>query len=125
MNKPEGRNDDRQSKGSSPTGPSSPPAEQQAEKPSRIREPAPPLHNLRSLEHLRDRVQEIALEFRRLREENVALYKRIETLESDKRKHPTSASLVFQESPDVVRRKIQGFIDALDEYLQHDYKSPS
>ena len=125
MNQPEGRNADKRKEAPFPPGSSSPTGEEQAKKPVRTLEPAVPLRNPRTLERLRDRVQEIALEFSRLREENAALYKRIEALESDKRKHPTGASLVFQENPDVMRRKIQGFIDALDEYLQHDYKSPS
>ena len=75
------------------------------------------LRNPRSLERLRDRVQEAADELERLREENAALRERIEALETRPPVDPDATMLTFDEDPEALRRKVESFIDAIDAYL--------
>ncbi len=73
-----------------------------------------PLREAKSLERLRSRVEEAARELKRLREENDRLARRIEELEG----HPAGRPLGFQEDPEALARKIKGFIQTIDQYLQ-------
>ena len=77
------------------------------------------LKDLDSLERLRDSVEAAARELKRLREENAALAERISALET----HPGTGLdqgtlLPFDEDPDVLRRKVATFIEAIDQHLK-------
>lgn len=81
------------------------------------------LKSLNSLERLRDRVETAAHELKRLRDENQALSERIKELESRPHvdKHGTYLSL--DHDPEILRRKISGFIESIDQYLEKERKS--
>jgi hypothetical protein len=70
-----------------------------------------------SLERLRDRVKKAAHELERLRTENAALTERIRRLESRPAVDLDGTVLAFDEDPDVLREKVEGFIQAIDTYL--------
>lgn len=78
------------------------------------------LKRAQSLERLRDRVQAAAEELHRLRAENEQLAARIEALESRPHLDVEGTVLAFDEDPDAIRRKVEGFIDAIDRYLARD-----
>ncbi|MEZ4702817.1 MAG: hypothetical protein R2834_20965 [Rhodothermales bacterium] len=88
-------------------------------------EAAPGLKGLRSLRRLRDRVQAAAHELQALRQENAALQKRIAELE---RGMPEAAgdggagtaALALEGDPELLRRKVEGFITAIDRFLEED-----
>lgn len=73
-----------------------------------------------SLERLRDRVQAAADELARLRRENAALAARIRDLETRPAADPDASLLILDEEPEALRRKVQGFIDAIDRYLGNE-----
>ncbi len=75
------------------------------------------LKSPQSLERLRDRVREAARELERLRKENTALATRIRELEARPAVDAEGTLLIFDEDPDVLREKVEGFIEALDKYL--------
>ena len=82
------------------------------------------LKGTRSLRKLRDRVELAAHELIRLREENAALQLRIEELEA----MPASVGgdagmLLFDTDPETLKRKVEGFIQSIDNYLEN--KEPS
>ena len=72
-----------------------------------------------SLERLRDSIEAAARELKRLREENAALAERVAALEA----HPGTGLeqgtlLPFDEDPEVLRRKVASFIEAIDQHLK-------
>lgn len=75
-----------------------------------------------SLERLRDRVENVAHELKHLREENQALSERIKELESRPNVAPQGTFLSLEHDPDLLRRKINGFIEAIDRYLENERK---
>lgn len=75
-----------------------------------------------SLERLRDRVDNAAHELKRLREENQALSERIKELESRPHVAPQGTFLSLDHDPEMLRRKISGFIEAIDRYLENERK---
>jgi len=84
------------------------------------------LRGIQALERLRDRIQTAANEILRLREENAALAERIARLEA----HPSSmleegTLLHLEEDPEVLRRKVAAFIEAIDRYLDRDQSQSS
>ncbi|MFK7845853.1 MAG: hypothetical protein AB8G77_11160 [Rhodothermales bacterium] len=82
------------------------------------------LKGTRSLRKLRDRVERAANELIRLREENAALQDRIEELESTPASNGKDAGLLMLETdPEALKRKVEGFIQSIDNYL--DKKEPS
>ncbi len=82
------------------------------------------LKGTRSLRKLRDRVERAANELIRLREENTALQQRIDELESAPVSQGDSAGLLLLDSdPEALKRKVEGFIQSIDNYL--DKKEPS
>lgn len=75
-----------------------------------------------SLERLRDRVETAAHELKRLREENQALSERINELEARPNVDPQGTFLSLDHDPELLRRKISGFIEAIDRYLENERK---
>ncbi len=87
-------------------------------------EGASTLIGLRSLRRLRDRVQAAAQEIQALRQENVALHQRIVELERSVRPAGDGgAPLALEGDPDQLRRKVDGFIVAIDRYLEEDSRA--
>lgn len=79
------------------------------------------LRGTQALERLRDRVQAAAGEILRLREENAALAERITRLESRAGGDIETGTLLhLDEDPEAIRRKVNGFIEAIDQYLQSE-----
>ena len=91
-----------------------------AEPPSKPEAPK----SLGSLEKLRDRVEVAARELRRLREENQALAARLAEMEANPPADPEGAFVPLDEDPELLRRKVTGFIEAIDRYLDQDVASP-
>lgn len=80
------------------------------------------LKSMSSLERLRDRVENAAHELKRLREENHALSERIRELESRPAVNAQGTFLSLDHDPEQLRRKISGFIEAIDRYLERERK---
>ncbi len=80
------------------------------------------LKSMSSLERLRDRVENVAHELKRLREENQALSERIKELEARPNVDPQGTFLSLEHEPELLRRKISGFIEAIDRYLETERK---
>ena len=78
------------------------------------------LQSLRSLERLRDRVETASLELKRLRQENRIMAERIRALEENMGAPSEGTTISFDESPELLQRKISNFIEALDQYLEKD-----
>ncbi len=80
----------------------------------------PGLKGTRSLRKLRDRVELAASELIRLREENAALQERIEKLESMPAGEGGDAGLLLLDTdPETLKRKVEGFIQSIDNYLEN------
>ncbi|MGI9175915.1 MAG: hypothetical protein ACR2GR_11415 [Rhodothermales bacterium] len=79
--------------------------------------------SLSSLEKLRDRVEVAARELERLREENRALAGRLAELEANPLAGQESTFIPLDEDPELLRRKVSGFISAIDQYLGQDTAS--
>ncbi len=80
------------------------------------------LKGLGSLERLRDRVETAAHELKRLREENQALAERVRELESHPEAEVQGTFLSLEHDPELLSRKITGFIEAIDRYLENERK---
>ena len=78
------------------------------------------LKSLASLERLRDRVEVAAHELKRLREENESLARRIRELESKPSGESKAGLLSSDQDPELLKRKIAGFIEAIDRYLERE-----
>ena len=78
------------------------------------------MKGLGSLERLRDRVEVAAHELKRLREENEALSRRVRELESNPSGEPKASLLTSDQDPELLKRKITGFIEAIDRYLERE-----
>jgi hypothetical protein len=77
------------------------------------------LKSYKSLERLRDRVLLTSRELARLRSENAELQRTVDELQAGGSPSDGTA-VVFTESPAVLRSKVEGFIEAIDQYLQDD-----
>lgn len=75
------------------------------------------LKGIRSLERLRHRVEEAAREVERLRKENADLLARLKEAEERPVLDVEGAIVGFDEEPEVLRKKVTGFIEAIDQYL--------
>jgi predicted RNase H-like nuclease (RuvC/YqgF family) len=78
------------------------------------------LHGAALLERLRDRVEVAARELTRLREENEALRTRLEQMSGNADLELADSISALDEDPEVVRRKVRGFIELIDRYLEPD-----
>lgn len=81
------------------------------------------LRGMVSLERLRDRVEVASRELRRLRDENAALATRLSELESRPFLLEGETTISFDEDPEVLRRKVTGFIETIDRFLQKEENS--
>lgn len=71
-----------------------------------------------ALKRLRDRVEQAVGELERLRAENTRLAERLRDLEARSGVTPHEATgLLFDDDPDALRTKIEGFIAAIDQHL--------
>ena len=78
------------------------------------------LKSYKSLERLRDRILLASREMGRLRAENAELRRQVEELKAGG--GPVDGTpIVFTESPAALRAKVEGFIEAVDQYLQDDF----
>lgn len=94
------------------------------EAPNKVEEPAAKPTSLkggRSLRKLRDRVEQVAQELIRLREENTSLQQRISELEAMPAGNgEESGALMFDSDPETLKRKVEGFIQSIDNYLENN-----
>lgn len=81
------------------------------------------LKGTRSLRRLRDRIERAAHELQVLREENAALNERIQELEAMPSDSGEGGVRFLETDPDALKRKVEGFIDVIDQYL--DQKEPN
>ena len=74
---------------------------------------------LRALDRLRDRVEKAASEIERLRAENAELTARVRELAEFEAAggNADAVGLTFEEDPEELRGKIEGFIEAIDRLL--------
>ena len=80
------------------------------------------LRRVASLERLRDRVEVTSREMKRLRRENQELAERVKELESRPAVEPHGTFLSLDHDPELLKRKISGFIEAIDDYLEKESK---
>lgn len=77
--------------------------------------------SLQALERLRDRVEAAAREIERLRQENERLAERVQELAALEAARPEDGgplpTLVLESDPEALRRKVEGFIEAIDRVL--------
>lgn len=78
------------------------------------------LNSSASLERLRNRIEDAAKELHRLREENAALVKRLSDLEANPMMDFEGTLIALDEDPDALRTKIEGYIAAIDSYLNEE-----
>ncbi len=76
------------------------------------------LKGTRSLERLRDRIDLAVKELARLREENAALQKQLDSFQSHGIESMDGTPVVFTESPSALRTKVENFIEAIDRYIE-------
>ncbi len=76
------------------------------------------LKGTRSLERLRDRIDLAVKELARLREENAALQKQLDSFQSHGIEAMDGTPVVFTESPSALRTKVENFIEAIDRYIE-------
>lgn len=72
------------------------------------------------LERLRERVEVAARELERLRKDNVLLARRIAELEARPAVDDDQSFLVLDENQEVLRKKVEGYIQAIDAYLSRE-----
>lgn len=78
------------------------------------------LRKVESLERLRDRVEAAANEIVRLRAENRQMERSFIELERRVNAESERPTIAFDEDPDALRQKVRSFIDAIDNYLDHE-----
>ncbi len=83
-------------------------------------QPAASLRDTESLQRLRDRVEQAVAEIARLRDENTALAARLREIDSRPASDAHRIALAPGEEPEALRRKITGFIEAIDRYLERE-----
>ena len=78
------------------------------------------LRGVASLERLRDRVEVAAHELKRLREENESLRRRVVEFEARPNFGAKGGVTSIEHDPEVLKKKIGGFIEAIDRYLERE-----
>ncbi len=78
------------------------------------------LKNPRSLERLRERIEEAVHALEHLRRENEALAARIRELETRPEVPEGAAVVAFEEDAEALKEKLAGFIAAVDQYLEQE-----
>jgi len=76
------------------------------------------LKGTRSLERLRDRIDLAVKELARLRDENAALQKQLDSFQSHGIESMDGTPVVFTESPSALKSKVENFIEAIDRYIE-------
>ena len=87
--------------------------------PSRKRGPAH-LKGTRALERLRNRIDLAVKELHRLREENTALKRELEAIQRGGQEAPDGTQVVFTESPDELRKKLEAYIDLVNDLIESE-----
>lgn len=82
--------------------------------------PATTLRGTQALERLRERVEQAARELERLRRDNMLLAKRIAELEARPSVDEDQTFFLFDENTDALRKKVEGFIQAIDAHLERE-----
>ncbi len=85
--------------------------------------PLPALRGTQALERLRERVEVAARELERLRKDNMLLARRIAELEARPDVDSDQAFLIFDEDPEGLRKRVEGFVQAIDTYLARERES--
>lgn len=78
------------------------------------------LQGMESLQRLRDRIMKTLEELERLRTSNAELAERIRELEKRPHVDFDGTVLAFDEDPQQLREKVDGFIRAIDTYIAKD-----
>jgi hypothetical protein len=76
------------------------------------------LKGTRSLERLRNRIDLAVKELHRLREENTALRRELDAVHKGSRDDGDGTQVVFTESPDELRRKLEDYIGLVNELIE-------
>lgn len=76
------------------------------------------LKGTRALERLRNRIDLAVKELHRLREENTSLRRELEALQRGVQDDPDGTQVVFTESPDELRKKLESYIDLVNELIE-------
>jgi len=81
------------------------------------------LKGTRALERLRNRIELAVNELNRLRDENHALHKEVESLKSASIESPDGTAVVFSEGAAELRTQIESYISVIDGYLEREASS--
>ena len=76
------------------------------------------LKGTRSLERLRNRIELAVKELHRLREENTALRRELDAVHKGSRDDSDGTQVVFTESPDELRKKLEDYIGLINELIE-------
>jgi len=76
------------------------------------------LKGTRALERLRDRIDLAVKELHRLREENTALRRELEAVHRGKDDSVDGTQVVFTESPDELRQKLEDYIALVNDIIE-------
>jgi len=79
---------------------------------------SPKLSGAQSLQRLRDRIELTVTELARLRQENAALQSQLREAQSHGTDDAGGTPVIFTESPDTLRSKVESFIGTLDRYIE-------
>ncbi len=71
-----------------------------------------------SIERLRNRIELTVKELTRLRSENASLQKQLQEVKAHPLDSLDGTPVIFTESPAALRAKVEGFIGAIDRYVQ-------
>ena len=75
-----------------------------------------------SIERLRNRIELTVKELTRLRSENASLQKQLQEVKAHPLDSLDGTPVIFTESPAALRAKVEGFIGAIDRYVQASAK---
>lgn len=83
------------------------------------------LKGTRALERLRNRIDLAVKELHRLREENIALKRELEAVQKVKDDAVEGTPVVFTESPDELRQKLEDYIALVNELIEAESNKPA
>jgi len=83
------------------------------------------LKGTRTLERLRNRIDLAVKELHRLREENMALKRELEAVQKVKDDAVEGTPVVFTESPDELRQKLEDYIALVNELIEAESNKPA
>jgi len=79
-----------------------------------------PLRGTQTLERLRERVEAVARELIRLRQQNAELVRRLAELEARPLAEEDAVALEMDQDAEALRARIDGFVQAVDYYLSQE-----